>query len=228
MAGVALITGAGSGLGRRVAERLAARGLGVALVGRRRPPLEETAAGLPDALVAPADVREPDAVRAALAAVVARWGRLDVVVNCAALLAGPAPQGVGPWEHFSCVLRTNVLGPALVAEEAVAVMRPGGVIVHVGSSAADLPTPDALAYGASKAALAHLVASQAVRYAPRRVRVVGVAPGGLHDRPEGGISPMDSAAEAVIYLSSRYGAHFDGVMLRPDRGEVVRRGRPPG
>jgi NAD(P)-dependent dehydrogenase (short-subunit alcohol dehydrogenase family) len=221
MTGVAFVTGGGAGLGRAVARRFAERGLAVTVVGRREGPLRETIEGLDEALAVPADVRDPDAVRAALQTTVDRWGRLDVVVNAAALLGGKQPQSVGPWDHFTCVLRTNVLGPALVTETAVPFLAKGSVVIHVGSSVADLPTPDALAYGASKAALAHLTASQAVRHVPRGIRVVGIAPGGLHgDGP--GLSSMEATVEGIVYLASRYGAHFNGVMLRMDRGEVVR------
>jgi NAD(P)-dependent dehydrogenase (short-subunit alcohol dehydrogenase family) len=216
---VALITGAGSGLGRVVARRFAAKGLGVALVGRRQSALEETATGLSDALVAPADITDPDQVSRALEACEARWGRLDVVVNCAALLAD-APGGLS-WPHFAQVLHTNVMGAAIVSEAAVERMKPGGVIVHIGSSRMDGPTPEALAYGASKAALAHLMASLAVRYAPRRVRVVGLAPGWLGGPAERVPAPLEAAADAIQFLASRGGALFQGVMLRMDGGEIV-------
>jgi NAD(P)-dependent dehydrogenase (short-subunit alcohol dehydrogenase family) len=225
--GVALITGAGSGLGRQTARLFASRGMGVALLGRREGPLAQTAEGCEHALVLPTDVREPEQVRAAVRAVEARWGRLDVVVNAAALLGRPEDQSVDVWRYFECVLRTNVLGPALVTEEAVRLLRPGGVVVHVGSSVAAVPTPDALAYGASKAALEHLVGSHAVRFQSRRVRVVGFAPGGLHGPPRGGQSPMEAAAEVIAFLVSRHGAHIHGTTLRMDDGEVPR-GFGPG
>lgn len=231
MAGVALITGGGSGLGREVGLRLSRRGLSVTVVGRRRAPLEAVAEACEGPVLAwPADVREPREVRAAVQATVSRFGRLDVVVNSAALLAGSQGQSVGRWDYFSCVLRTNVLGPALVADTAAEAMGSGGVIVHIGSSIADVPTPDAVAYGASKAALAHLTASQDVRLRSRGIRVVGLAPGGLHREPgPDGLSSLEAAAETVIFLASRWGRRFRGTMLRMDDGEVPRGfGPPPG
>jgi NAD(P)-dependent dehydrogenase (short-subunit alcohol dehydrogenase family) len=129
---------------------------------------------------------------------------------------------VEPWRYFECVLKTNVMGPALVTEEAVPHMRPGGVVIHVGSSMASAPTPNALAYGASKAAVEHLVASQAVRYASRRIRVVGLAPGGLHTDASRGLSSLQAAAETLVFLASPYGAHFQGTTLRMDSGEIVK------
>lgn len=207
----ALVTGAGSGLGRAVAIALSKQGFRVGLLGRRAAKLEETAARVHDGVVLPADVREPAQVAEAVAAL----GRLDVVVNCAALLADPAEQSVDPWTYFSCVLRTNVLGAALVSEVAAEVMRPGGTIVHVGSSVAALPTPDHLAYGASKAALEHLVRSLHVRYRRRGVRVVGVAPGALH-QDDGAV---DAAVGTVLFLLSRWGRRVAGTMVVVDGGE---------
>lgn len=222
MAGVALVTGGGSGLGRVIALRLGRAGLGVAVLGRRPEPLDTTVAELPDGLALPCDVREPDAVARALDAVLARWGRLDVVVNNAALLGDPGQQRVDPWTTFSCVLRTNVLGPAVVTELAVPRMRHGGLVVMIGSSVAALPTPDALAYGASKAALEHLVGSLARRHVPRRVRVVGLAPGGLFQDAGAEVTAADSVAETIVWLASRWGRHVNGTTLRLDDGEVVR------
>lgn len=222
MAGVAVVTGGGTGLGRVIARRLGRAGLRVAVLGRREAPLREVAAELPEGLALPCDVREPDQVMRALDAVVDRWGRLDLVVNNAALLGDPEQQRVDPWTTFSCVLRTNVLGPALVTELAVPRMRDGGLVVMIGSSVAALPTPDALAYGASKAALEHLVGSLARRHLPRRLRVVGLAPGGLF-RDEGAeVTAADGVAEAIVWLASRWGRHVNGTTLRLDDGEVVR------
>ncbi len=227
--GSVLITGAGSGLGRRLAVRFGGLGARVALLGRRPEPLEATQRALPeacpDSLVLPTDVRVPDGVRAAVGAVEERWGSLQLVVNNAALLAN-SPQQVPPWMAFECVLKTNVLGPALVAEEAVRILPRGGVVVNVSSSAAREPTPDALAYGASKAALDHLTRSLAVRYAPRGVRVVGVAPGGRGPR-ERGVSLDEATVEMVVFLASRFGARLNATTLLVDDGQSVRnlRGR---
>lgn len=220
--GVALVTGAGGRLGRVVVARLSRAGLACALVGRRVEPLEQAAEACGGATwVAPCDVREPEAVGGVVEGVVARWGRLDVVVHAAALLAEPAGQAVSAWEHFDCVLRTNVRGGAVVAEAAAPAMGRAGLVVMVGSSVARLPTPDALAYGASKAALEHLVASLDARYQRRQgPRVVCLAPGPLWGA-SGGISPCEDVAEAVIYLLSRWGQRVRGTTLFLDGGESV-------
>lgn len=221
-----LITGAGSGLGRMIAMRFAAQGVAVALVGRRAEPLHETARRLddacPDHLVLPSDVREPDQVDKAMALIKQRFGGLHVLVNNAALLAHSSGQSVDPWTYFDCVIRTNIKGPALMAEKAVALMSPGGVIINVSSSVATRPTPNALAYGASKAALDHLTASLAVRYAPKRIRVVGVAPGGLFNNDGQRPTTEDAAADLVMYLASRHGSRMNGTVLQVDDGESVR------
>jgi 3-oxoacyl-[acyl-carrier protein] reductase len=221
-----LITGAGSGLGRMIALRFGARGLAVALVGRRESLLGETASLLdktcPGSLILPADVREPDQVREVMRRIRAEWGGLNAVVNNAALLAHSSEQSVDPWTYFDCVVRTNIKGPALVAEMAVELMAPGGVIINVSSSVATRPTPNAMAYGASKAALDHLTASQAVRYAPRRIRAVSVAPGGLFNNDGQKPTSEDATADLVLYLASRHGARVNGTVLRVDDGESVR------
>lgn len=230
MKGVAWVTGAGSGLGRAMAQRLDRAGLAVALTGRRRALLEATAEGLQDALVLPGDVREPDEVSAAADAIAERWGRLDVVVHCAALLADPAEQSVDPWTYFSCVLRTNVLGTALVTETAVPHMKRGGLVVLVGSNVALQPTPEHLAYGASKAAVHHLVDSLTVRHARRGLRFVALAPGELHVDGGPGPSPVEQCTEAVVWLLSPYGRGVSGTTLVLDGGSAARNrgGRGPG
>lgn len=222
---VVLVTGAGGGLGAAVCRAFDARGLSVVLVGRRPEPLAAVAADLRAALVAPADVREADQVASAVGAAMTRFGRLDVVVNCAALLADGGDAIDGTWTRFSCVLRTNVQGAAVVTEVAAPHLRPGGVVLHVGSSVAALPTPDALAYGASKAALEHLVASLHARHRARGVRVAGLAPGDLRGEP----GAMTAAAEALLWLASRQGRFVAGTMVRMDGGEVVTAALPgPG
>jgi NAD(P)-dependent dehydrogenase (short-subunit alcohol dehydrogenase family) len=221
-----MITGAGGGLGRMLARRFAANGVAVALLGRRLGPLQETAQGLesccPGHLVLPTDIRDPQAVDAAMSAVSARWDGLHALVNNAALLANPHGQSVDPWTYFECVLHTNIKGPALMAERAVPLMVPGGVIINVSSSAGARPTPDAVAYGASKAALDHLTATLAVRYAPSRIRVVGVAPGGLFNDDDKSPTTEEATVQLVVYLASRHGSRINGTTLQVDDGESVR------
>lgn len=163
----AVVTGAGTGLGRQSALALAAAGFRVALLGRTAATLEETAGRVVSPatrpLVLPADVSDPAAVDGAFAQVMAQWGRVDVLVNNAGI-AGPS----GPLEDVTAaewdeVLAINVTGSFLCAQHAIRIMktqRPqGGRIINIGSVAAQRPRPDSVAYAVSKHAMTGLTAS---------------------------------------------------------------------
>jgi NAD(P)-dependent dehydrogenase (short-subunit alcohol dehydrogenase family) len=152
---VAVVTGAGRGLGRQVAEALLRDGFVVGLLGRTREPLEQAAQSFGDAaLVLPTDVTEPDSVAAAFARVVDQWGRLDVLVNNAGSFG---PQGdpdevsVADW---SATLAVNLTGSFLCGREAFRGMKgqdpQGGRIINHGSISAHVPRPGSVAYTASK------------------------------------------------------------------------------
>jgi NAD(P)-dependent dehydrogenase (short-subunit alcohol dehydrogenase family) len=164
---VAVVTGAGSGLGRSIAHALLADGFRVALLGRRRAPLEETAAPAPErALVVPTDVADEAQVATAFEAVVSAWGRLDVLVNNAGVF-GPAGDideiGVDEWRR---TVDVNLTGAFLCAREAFRIMRHqnprGGRIINNGSIAAHVPRPRSVAYSASKHAVTGLTRSLAL------------------------------------------------------------------
>jgi len=165
--GVAVVTGAGSGLGRVIARALLTAGWQVAAAGRRWKPLEETAGrragpGGP-ALPVITDVTEPDSVAALFAAVGNRWGRVDLLVNNAGVF-GP----VGPVDEISLadwrqVVDTNLTGAFLCAQQAVRMMRDqdprGGRIINNGSISAHTPRPGSVAYTATKHAITGLTKS---------------------------------------------------------------------
>jgi NAD(P)-dependent dehydrogenase (short-subunit alcohol dehydrogenase family) len=165
--GVAVVTGAGSGLGRGIARALLGAGWQVALAGRRAGALEETArswGGPPDAaLVVPADVTSAASVEALFGAVRDRWGRLDLLVNNAGV-AGPggAVDEVDPAD-WRLVVDTNLTGAFLCAHHAVRLMKAqtprGGRIINNGSISAHSPRPASAAYTASKHAITGLTKS---------------------------------------------------------------------
>ena len=160
---VAVVTGAGSGLGRVIAEALLGAGYEVALAGRRREALEKTAAGSPSALVVPTDVADPASVAALFAAVREHWGRIDLLVNNAGTF-GPSgtPDEVGV-EDWLAAVGTNLTGSFLCAREAFALMRTqepqGGRIVNNGSISAHVPRPGSAAYTSTKHAITGLTRS---------------------------------------------------------------------
>lgn len=132
---VAWITGAGSGIGRAAAIALAAEGAKIALTGRRRAPLEETAAMISaGAAVVPADLTDAAQVASARDAVLAAFGRLDIVVSNAGLNAPERRWAVLKPETISALVDGNLKAPAYVAQAALPALREaGGIIVHIAS-----------------------------------------------------------------------------------------------
>ena len=163
---MAVVTGAGSGLGRVVATALLDEGYRVALAGRRRAGLEETAGGRDSALVVPTDVANADSVAGLFAAARDRWGRVDLLVNNAGMF-GPSGSvdeiAVADW---TATVATNLTGSFLCAREAFAAMRAqrpqGGRIINNGSISAHVPRPGSAAYTATKHALTGLTKSIAL------------------------------------------------------------------
>jgi len=162
---VAIVTGAGSGIGRAAALALAQAGYAVALAGRRKEPLEETAAELPGAasLVAPTDVADPASVAALFAATKQAFGRLDLLFNNAGLTAPPVPLeelSVEQWRH---VVDVNLTGVFLCTQAAIRLMKDqtprGGRIINNGSISADRPRPNSAPYTATKHAITGLTKS---------------------------------------------------------------------
>jgi NAD(P)-dependent dehydrogenase (short-subunit alcohol dehydrogenase family) len=152
---VAVITGAGSGIGKAVALALAHAGYSVVLAGRRATPLNEVAsqAGA-NALAVPTDVTDPDSVAALFTRAVDWFGRVDLLFNNAGAGAPPAPFEDLSFENWQRVVDTNLTGAFLCAQAAFRQMKNqqprGGRIINNGSIAADTPRPHMAAYTASK------------------------------------------------------------------------------
>ncbi len=162
---VAIVTGAGSGIGRTAALALAQAGYAVALAGRRREPLEETAAEMAGAasLVVPTDVADPASVAALFDATKQAFGRLDLLFNNAGLTAPPVPLeelSVEKWRH---VVDVNLTGVFLCTQAAIRLMKDqtprGGRIINNGSISADRPRPNSAPYTATKHAITGLTKS---------------------------------------------------------------------
>ena len=162
MAGkVALVTGAGSGIGRAVALGLAAAGYRVALAGRREALLQETAASAAGGvLVVPTDVTDEKAVAAMVDRVVAHFGRLDVLFNNAGTTAPSTPTDELAAEAWRRVIDTNLTGAFLCAQAAFRAMKAqqprGGRIINNGSISAHVPRPNSAPYTATKHAITGL------------------------------------------------------------------------
>ncbi|KUH37212.1 MULTISPECIES: SDR family oxidoreductase [Streptomyces] len=207
---IAVVTGAGSGIGRSVAVALAQDGWSLALAGRRPGPLAETAelAG-GGALCVPTDVTSPDGVAALFAAVRERFGRVDLLFNNAGTFAG----GGTPVEELDAatwrqVVDVNLTGAFLCAQAAYRQMREqspqGGRIINNGSVSAHVPRPHSVAYTATKHAVTGLTRSLALDGRPYRIACgqidIGNAATDMTRRMEAGILQADgtTAAEPVM------------------------------
>src|SRR5215470_18804741 len=158
VARVAVVTGAGSGIGREAALALLKEGYAVALAGRRREALEQTAsdgkATGSGALVVPTDVGDPAAVRALFAKVKATFGRLDLLFNNAGTNAPGVPFEELTVEQWKAVVDVNLTGMFLCAQEAYRLMKSqeprGGRIINNGSISAHVPRPNSAPYTSTK------------------------------------------------------------------------------
>ena len=163
---VAIVTGAGSGVGKSSALALLQDGFSVVLAGRRKDALETAAAEgkakSPGSktLVVPTDVSDPESIRALFAQTKQVFGRLDLLFNNAGIGAPPVPLEDLPFEKWKAVVDTNLTGSFLCTQEAIRIMKSqqprGGRIINNGSISASVPRPHMIAYTASKHAVTGL------------------------------------------------------------------------
>jgi NAD(P)-dependent dehydrogenase (short-subunit alcohol dehydrogenase family) len=164
---IALVTGAGSGIGRAVSLALQGAGYSVVLAGRRAPALDETAAGAQPAggrmLPVPTDISSADSIRQLYAKTKDTFGRLDVLFNNAGIGAPPIPIEDLTLEQWNAVVAVNLTGAFLCAQEAVRQMKSqdprGGRIINNGSISAHAPRPNSAPYTATKHAITGLTKS---------------------------------------------------------------------
>jgi NAD(P)-dependent dehydrogenase (short-subunit alcohol dehydrogenase family) len=219
---IALVTGAGSGIGRACALALSRAGWSVVLAGRRGEELEATAAqAAGETLAVPTDVADEDQVRALFAASEARFGRLDLLFNNAGAGAPPVPLedlDVGAWRR---VVDVNLTGAFLCTQGAFRMMKAqdprGGRIINNGSISAHAPRPRSVAYTATKHAITGLTRSTALdgraydiacgqidignaatEMTARMAKGVPQADGSIAVEPTMDVSAV---AEAVVYMA---------------------------
>jgi NAD(P)-dependent dehydrogenase (short-subunit alcohol dehydrogenase family) len=237
---VALVTGAARGIGLATAKRFLAEGWQVALLDIEGDLLRAAAASLavPDnTLALTCDVSDSGAVKAAIAALASRFGRLDALVNNAGIAVfGPALEtSEADWNR---ILAVNLTGPFLCTRAAVPLMREqgGGAIVNITSISGLRGSTLRVAYGTSKAGLAHLTKQLAVELALLGIRVNAVAPGPVetamakavhtpeiradyHDAiPLNRYGLEDELAEAIFFLCSDRASYITGQILAVDGG----------
>ena len=224
MTRTALITGAGSGIGRASAVALAEAGFTVILVGRRSGPLEAAAADVGhDALALACDIRDAESVASVFAEIEARFGRLDLLFNNAGVGAPAVPIEDLDLENWAAVIETNLTGAFLCTREAFRIMKRqsprGGRIINNGSISASVPRPHSAPYTAAKHGITGLTRStsldgraydiacgqidigNAATALAEPMRTTGVlqADGTIQREPT--IDPAD-VARAVVYMAT--------------------------
>jgi NAD(P)-dependent dehydrogenase (short-subunit alcohol dehydrogenase family) len=223
---VAVVTGAGSGIGRATALALARAGFAVVLAGRREEPLEATAAAASEwgaqALVVPTDVRDPSSVKALFARIRDAFGRLDLLFNNAGLSASAVPLEDLPYDEWKAVVDTNLTGAFLCTQQAIKLMKDqqprGGRIINNGSLSAHVPRPNSAPYTATKHGITGLtrstsldgrkydvacgqidIGNAATELTERMAQGVPQANGSIEPEPR---MDVEEAARAVVYMAS--------------------------
>jgi len=229
---VVIVTGGGRGVGRGISERFLDAGAQVVVCSRTRPEtLPSNDEG--EASFLECDVREPEQIERAVAAVVESYGRLDVLVNNAG--GSPYAEAATASPRFSeSIVRLNLLAPLYFAQQANAAMQrqaEGGSIINVASVSAVRPSPGTAAYAAAKAGLLALTSTLAVEWAPK-VRVNAVTAGlirteqsQLHYGDEAGIAAVGATiplgrmgeprdvGDACLFLASPLARYVSGASL---------------
>jgi NAD(P)-dependent dehydrogenase (short-subunit alcohol dehydrogenase family) len=221
---VALVTGAGTGVGRSAALALMKDGYAVVLAGRRKEPLEAVAkeGGGAKTLIVPTDVADPAQIRALFAKVKETFGRLDVLFNNAGMGAPPVPFEDLSVEKWKQVVDTNLTAPFLCTQEAFRIMKDqkprGGRIINNGSISAHTPRPLTAAYTATKHAITGLTKSTALDGRPYDIACgqidIGNAATPMTERMVEGVlqpdgskkpeprMPADDVGRAVSFMAS--------------------------
>ena len=223
---IALVTGAGSGIGRQVAIALCEAGYSVVLAGRREEPLEETAALAGESgsrtLVVPTDVSEPSSVSALFDRTKEEFGRLDVLFNNAGVNVPAVPMEDLSIEQWKSVVDINLTGVFLCARQAIKLMKnqnpKGGRIINNGSISAHVPRPNSAAYTSTKHAVTGLtrcisldgrkhdiacgqidIGNALTEMAQRMTKGVPQANGSVEIEPT---MDVKNVASAVVYMAS--------------------------
>jgi len=200
---VAIVTGAGTGIGRATARVLAEHGADVVLAGRRPEPLAQTAETIRGlgrrALAVPTDVTDETACEALIAASLGEFGRLDILVNNAGGSIDKPPEAWTGAEWYT-IVNQNLTGAWFMSRLAAAPMieQGRGAIVNISSGASFLALPNVAPYGAAKAGLNSLTRSLAAAWTPKGVRVNAVACGAVQTEGYGRSTKRTGIADTAL------------------------------
>lgn len=226
----AVVTGAAQGIGRAIAERLLKDNWRVILIDHRLPALRSTANQIPNrnsVLILRADVSQDSDIRRAMAQAIKKWGRLDALINNAAISQPLSGFDVKRWKE---TLAVNLTGPFLCAKYAAAALKKNkGAIINIASTRALMSEPHTQAYSASKGGLVALTHSLALSLGPD-VRVNCISPGWIHtvtsslrdqdhrQHPVGRVGRPEDVAAMVSYLISPEAGFITGQNFVIDGG----------
>jgi NAD(P)-dependent dehydrogenase (short-subunit alcohol dehydrogenase family) len=247
MSRIAVVTGAGTGIGSGAATALAAEGWLVVLAGRRPAPLRELAAAHPDLLLdpVPTDVSDEDSVRNLFDVTMTRHGRVDLLFNNAGMGGPPRELDEIRLNEWQAVVNVNLTGAFLCTREAFRIMRrqqpQGGRIINNGSIAAHTPRPRSIAYAATKHAITGLTKSTALDGRHYGIACGQIDPGNTGTAMTAGLSEgvlqadgsiqaepwmnVADVARAVVYMASLpLDSNVAAITVMPTKMPFVGRG----
>jgi NAD(P)-dependent dehydrogenase (short-subunit alcohol dehydrogenase family) len=212
----AIVTGASRGLGLQIARALAAEGASVVLLARASEALAAAARELPQALATPCDLRSPDDIRGAFTAAAQHFGRIDILVNNAAVCVLQTIEDAED-EDLRRELETNLLAPVFCAREAIPHMRAagGGDIVNISSESVRMAFPFLTLYAATKGGLEHFSGALRGELRPYGIRVMVLRSGSVRGGAIGADWPPDRR-DAFVQAAAASGAlAFAGEAIHP-------------
>ena len=237
---IALVTGGGTGLGRAGTDALVAAGATVIIAGRRQDVLEKAAAAA-GAEAMTCDVSDPESAKAMVERIVARHGKLDILVNAAGLnIRGDSfDYGVEDWDKVHGI---NTRGLFFMSQAAGRVMRDNGYgkIVNIASMASEIGMPFIVAYGSSKGGVKQITQGLAVEWAKAGIRVNAIAPGWFRTElteqlfqnkewvakvenrvPMGRAGKPEEVGGVVAFLASPLSDYITGAVIKVDGGALA-------
>ncbi|MEZ4866075.1 MAG: SDR family oxidoreductase [Caldilineaceae bacterium] len=237
---VAIVTGGGRGIGRAIAKRFAQEGARVVIAEQNADDGRRTAAEIVqsggDARFYQTDVTQRASVEALVAETVQQWGRLDILVNNAALLGENGPFLDVAQEVWDRVIQVNQTGVFICSQVAARVMAQTrrGVIINISSVNGLVPQPHCVAYAAAKAAVESITRSLASDLAPYNIRANVIAPGPIQSREADDAPPRPNphtllgrnglaaeVANVALFLASAEASYITGERIAVDGGKLI-------